>query len=205
MASGGPGSHFNVSTTHLRPRHQALRSLTLKAGDCALFARLRPERSGLLPLNPLTFDPRAILEFGARGARGPGDTQQRCGGRNASLVTGAISMAAGEYVSIYSQMDIEQAEFARERRAHDALGAYARDERDLFETFRARPIQAASASACSFTVGAVLPLFAIPHDLADILHSRPHLLVSQPPFTSGCMSATHFSALLQTNEVSVAL
>src|SRR4029434_1401398 len=111
----------------------------------------------------------------------------------AGLVAGAMSMAAGEYVSVHSQADTEQAELARERTeltddtpgeheqvmamyvgrvldpalakqvaaqlmAHDALGAHARDELGISETLRARPLQAACASACSFAVGAVLPL-----------------------------------------------
>ena len=42
--------------------------------------------------------------------------------------------------------------------AHDALGAHARDELGISETFRARPIQAALASASSFAVGAAMPL-----------------------------------------------
>jgi vacuolar iron transporter family protein len=111
----------------------------------------------------------------------------------AGLVAGAMSMAAGEYVSVYSQADTEQAELARERSeletddaserkelaaiyvsrgldpslakqvadqlmAHDAIGAHARDELGITETLSARPIQAALASAGSFTVGAILPL-----------------------------------------------
>jgi VIT1/CCC1 family predicted Fe2+/Mn2+ transporter len=42
--------------------------------------------------------------------------------------------------------------------AHDALGAHARDELGISETLRARPIQAALASASSFAVGSVMPL-----------------------------------------------
>ena len=41
---------------------------------------------------------------------------------------------------------------------HDALGAHARDELGITETFRARPIQAALASGGSFAVGAAMPL-----------------------------------------------
>jgi vacuolar iron transporter family protein len=41
---------------------------------------------------------------------------------------------------------------------HDSLGAHARDELGISETFRARPIQAALASAASFAVGAAMPL-----------------------------------------------
>jgi VIT1/CCC1 family predicted Fe2+/Mn2+ transporter len=43
--------------------------------------------------------------------------------------------------------------------AHDALGAHARDELGISETLRARPIQAALASASSFAIGAATPLF----------------------------------------------
>jgi VIT1/CCC1 family predicted Fe2+/Mn2+ transporter len=111
----------------------------------------------------------------------------------AALVAGAMSMAAGEYVSVQSQADTEDAELATERRelatddaaehaelariymdrgldadlarqvvdqlmAHDALGAHARDELGIVETHRARPVQAALASAGTFAVGAALPL-----------------------------------------------
>jgi prephenate dehydratase len=42
--------------------------------------------------------------------------------------------------------------------AHDALGAHARDELGISEIQRARPVQAALASAATFAVGAGLPL-----------------------------------------------
>ena len=111
----------------------------------------------------------------------------------AGLVAGAMSMAAGEYVSVHSQADTEEAELKLERAelkaddrgehkelaaiyvargldpglakqvaqqlmAHDALGAHARDELSISEALRARPIQAALASAGSFAVGAAMPL-----------------------------------------------
>lgn len=114
----------------------------------------------------------------------------------AGLVAGAMSMAAGEYVSVRSQADIEGADMARERRelaeqpeaelrelaglwearglspvlarevavqltAHDALGAHARDELGITESLRARPLQAALASAAAFAFGAALPLAAV--------------------------------------------
>jgi vacuolar iron transporter family protein len=41
--------------------------------------------------------------------------------------------------------------------APDALGAHARDELGISETVRARPIQAARASAASFALGAGVP------------------------------------------------
>jgi len=49
-------------------------------------------------------------------------------------------------------------EVAEQLMVHDALGAHARDELGISEALRARPIQAALASAASFAVGAVLPL-----------------------------------------------
>jgi VIT1/CCC1 family predicted Fe2+/Mn2+ transporter len=45
--------------------------------------------------------------------------------------------------------------------AHDALGAHARDELGISEIVRARPVQAAIASALSFSVGAALPLATV--------------------------------------------
>ena len=111
----------------------------------------------------------------------------------AGLVAGSMSMAAGEYVSVHSQADTEQADLRLERAelkadnkgehkelaaiyiargldpslaqqvaeqlmARDALGAHARDELGISETLRARPVQAALASAGSFAVGAAMPL-----------------------------------------------
>lgn len=111
----------------------------------------------------------------------------------AGLVAGAMSMAAGEYVSVHSQADTEKADLDKERKelqtddagerrelaaiyvgrgldpvlanqvanqlmAHDALGAHARDELGITDTLRARPLQAAMASALSFAAGAALPL-----------------------------------------------
>lgn len=102
-------------------------------------------------------------------------------------------MASGEYVSVHSQADTEDAELELERTelktdvkgehdeltaiyvarglqpalakqvagqlmSHDALGAHARDELGISDTFRARPIQAALASAGSFAIGAAMPL-----------------------------------------------
>ena len=50
------------------------------------------------------------------------------------------------------------AQVAEQLTRHDALGAHARDELGISESFSARPIQAALASAASFAVGAALPL-----------------------------------------------
>lgn len=74
-------------------------------------------------------------------------------------------LGAGEYVSVSSQSDTENADVAREREevakaltAHDALGAHARDELGLHPGAEAEPIQAALASAVAFAVGAAPPV-----------------------------------------------
>ena len=114
----------------------------------------------------------------------------------AGLVAGAMSMATGEYVSVSSQADTENADLERERKElktdsqsehgelaaiyvgrglkpdladavaiqlmeHDALGAHARDELGISEVLNAKPVQAAMASAATFTVGATLPLIIV--------------------------------------------
>jgi VIT1/CCC1 family predicted Fe2+/Mn2+ transporter len=114
----------------------------------------------------------------------------------AGLVAGAVSMAAGEYVSVRSQADTEAADLAREKdeienqpeaelrelteiyvsrgvkrelahqvaaqmMEHDALGAHARDELGISSFMTARPLQAALASAITFSVGALIPLLVV--------------------------------------------
>jgi VIT1/CCC1 family predicted Fe2+/Mn2+ transporter len=69
-----------------------------------------------------------------------------------------------ELVEIYRGrgLTLETArQVAEQLTLHDALGAHARDELGLSETLRARPIQAALASAASFTLGALVPILAI--------------------------------------------
>ncbi len=63
----------------------------------------------------------------------------------------AIYVARGLDPSLAKQV-------AEQLMVHDALGAHARDELGISETLRARPIQAALTSACSFAVGAAMPL-----------------------------------------------
>ncbi|MGC2047753.1 MAG: VIT1/CCC1 transporter family protein, partial [Gallionella sp.] len=53
------------------------------------------------------------------------------------------------------------AEVSRQLMKHDALGAHARDELGMSETLTSRPIQAALASAGTFSVGALLPLLVV--------------------------------------------
>jgi VIT1/CCC1 family predicted Fe2+/Mn2+ transporter len=114
----------------------------------------------------------------------------------AGLVAGSLSMAAGEYVSVSSQADTEEADLAIERQAlaiapdfereelvviyekrglsralavqvadqltaHDALGSHARDELGIHDMTRAKPVEAAVASAASFAIGAAPPTLLV--------------------------------------------
>ena len=69
-------------------------------------------------------------------------------------------MERAELAGIYTARGLSQdlaAQVADKLMAHDALGAHARDELGIHEMTRARPIQAALASALSFAVGAAPP------------------------------------------------
>ncbi len=66
---------------------------------------------------------------------------------------------AGIYVA--RGLDPELAtQVAEQLMDHDALGAHARDELGITDTATARPVQAALASAATFSAGAALPLLA---------------------------------------------
>lgn len=74
-----------------------------------------------------------------------------------------IEFEKDELAKIYENRGLESGlanEVAEQLMAHDALGAHARDELGIFESIRARPIQAAFSSAGTFTLGAALPLLA---------------------------------------------
>jgi VIT1/CCC1 family predicted Fe2+/Mn2+ transporter len=69
-----------------------------------------------------------------------------------------------ELAGIYVKRGLEQHladQVATQLMAHDALAAHARDELGISETLTARPMQAALASAASFTAGAALPLLVV--------------------------------------------
>ena len=68
-----------------------------------------------------------------------------------------------ELASIYESRGLDQALallVAEKLTSSDALGSHARDELGITETLRARPIEAALASALSFVAGAAIPIAA---------------------------------------------
>jgi VIT1/CCC1 family predicted Fe2+/Mn2+ transporter len=141
------------------------------------------------------------LMIGMAASAAPNSTVFLAGA--AGVVAGALSMAAGEYVSVSSQRDVEEAEIALERNElaaqplselneliaiyehrgldpdlarqvalqlseRDQLGAHLRDELGISPETRARPFQAAVASAASFAVFGTLPIASLsvaPFDL----------------------------------------
>ncbi len=172
----------------MRERHRTRRSGWLRAGVLGANDGIVSTASLLIGVAAAGADRAAVLTAGIAG-----------------LVAGAMSMAAGEYVSVSSQADSERSDLARERReleddpeaehrelaaiyvgrgldprlasevarqlaAKDALAAHARDELGFSDTHRARPIQAALASAAAFAAGAALPLItAFLAPAADIM------------------------------------
>lgn len=80
----------------------------------------------------------------------------------AGLVAGACSMAIGEFVSVYSQLDIEVAQSEREanRVPPGAAGGSVNRAEPEAGDHLPNPLQAAFASALSFAVGALVPLLA---------------------------------------------
>ncbi|XP_073020229.1 vacuolar iron transporter homolog 2-like [Primulina eburnea] len=76
----------------------------------------------------------------------------------AGLVSGACSMAIGEFVSVYSQLDIELAQMRRDRKRAE-VGVAQEVDRENNESLP-NPMQAAAASALAFSVGAMVPLLA---------------------------------------------
>lgn len=69
-----------------------------------------------------------------------------------------------ELTSIYMERGLDQAlaeQVTEQLMKHDALEAHARDELGISVNFRAQPVQAAFASAASFTFGAAMPLLIV--------------------------------------------
>ena len=174
---------MTVSTSAARGRHHE----THRAGRAGwLRAAVLGANDGLISTSALVIGVTA-----AQGTREPVIIAGLAG-----LVSGALSMAAGEYVSVSSQADVERADVEQERRelaanpeaeraelasiyvrrglspelaaqvadqltAGDALAAHARDELGLWGSMRARPIQAALASAAAFSIGAAAPVVLV--------------------------------------------
>ena len=166
---------------------------TFKHSEAHLVARIGWMRASVLGANDGIISTASLIVGVAAAGAIKGDILIAA---VAGLVAGAMSMAAGEFVSVSSQSDTEQADLEREKAelrdapgselreladiyaargldpdlarqvavqltAKDALGAHAREELGISDTTKARPIQAALASAAMFAIGAALPLLIV--------------------------------------------
>jgi len=159
-------------------KHRSHRAAWLRAAVLGVNDGIVSTSSLMLGVLAASQDDKAILTAGVAG-----------------LVAGALSMAAGEYVSVSSQRDSERADIAIEKKSlrenpdeelaelawiyeqrgldhklavsvakqlheHDAVAAHARDELGIDHESLAKPVQAAVASAVSFSIGGAIPIVA---------------------------------------------
>ncbi|KAK7260338.1 hypothetical protein RIF29_26304 [Crotalaria pallida] len=78
----------------------------------------------------------------------------------AGLVAGACSMAIGEFVSVYTQYDIEMAQIKRDRESNNNNNNNIGIDEEAQREKLPNPFQAALASALAFSLGALVPLLA---------------------------------------------
>jgi vacuolar iron transporter family protein len=178
----GLGKHAKVAPLGMRSQHREVHR----------FHRVGWLRAAVLGANDGIVSVASLVIGVAAGGKSRADVILAS---IAGLFAGAMSMAAGEYVSVKSQSDSEAAELAIERRelrtnpvreldelteiymergldeplarrvaeklsAGDTLAVHAREELGITEDMRARPLQAAAASAGAFSAGAILPVLA---------------------------------------------
>ncbi|KAF5760203.1 putative Ccc1 family protein [Helianthus annuus] len=124
----GPEDEFDYSQ-----RGQWLRAAVLGASD-----GLVSVASLMMGIGAVKHDVRAMILTGFAG-----------------LVAGACSMAIGEFVSVYSQRDVEVAQMKRDNRTAGNNNEEISEKEAL-----PNPIQAAAASAIAFILGAMVPLLA---------------------------------------------
>lgn len=117
----------------------------------------------------------------------------------AGLVAGAMSMAAGEYVSVYSQADTEQADLARERA--ELLKDPVAEHRELSDIYVGRGLDAALAKQVATQLMARDALGAHARDelgLSETLSANPMqaALASAASFAVGAALPLGVTALV---------
>lgn len=182
----------SVESPHPDEMHRSHRAPWLRAAVLGVNDGIVSTSSLMVGVLAAASDSKAILTAGIAG-----------------LFAGALSMAAGEYISVSSQRDSERADIDIERRSlaanpdaelaelkeiyiqrglnaelagkvakalhdHDAVAAHARDELGIDHEALANPLQAAVASASTFSIGALVPILAA---LAPMEGSKGWLIV----------------------------
>ena len=125
-------------------------------------------------------DPREVFLIGFHAAR----TERADLGRESEELATGPEQEQAELTAIYVKRGLDPAlasSVASHLMQHDALGAHARDELGISDILAARPIQAALASAGTFSVGAVLPLLIVL--LFPAVASAQYYEVPPVPFT----------------------
>jgi vacuolar iron transporter family protein len=126
----------------------------------------------------------------------------------AGLVAGALSMAAGEYVSVRSQADTEAADLARER---EELATEPEAElRELTEIYRARGLERDLAQQVAVQLTAYDALGAHARDelgIVDFMVARPlqAALASASTFAVGALIPLLVAVLVPHNGLVVAI
>lgn len=117
----------------------------------------------------------------------------------AGLVAGAMSMAAGEYVSVSSQADTEQSDLARERQ--ELASAPEAELKELTEIYVARGVDEETARRAAQQMMAFDALKTHARDelnITDLTSARPILaaITSAGTFTAGAALPLALAALL---------
>jgi VIT1/CCC1 family predicted Fe2+/Mn2+ transporter len=117
----------------------------------------------------------------------------------AGLVAGAMSMAAGEYVSVSSQSDTEEADLARERL--ELASDEAAEHRELAQIYMARGLDAETAQKVALQLMAKDALGAHAREelgISEITTARPiqAALTSAATFTAGAAMPLVIAALV---------
>jgi VIT1/CCC1 family predicted Fe2+/Mn2+ transporter len=92
------------------------------------------------------------------------DTERADLDREQNELTAHPKQEHGEMTEIYVGRGLDAglaSNVATQLMEHDALGAHGRDELGISETSTAKPVQAAMASAVTFSIGAALPLLIV--------------------------------------------
>jgi len=126
----------------------------------------------------------------------------------AGLVAGAMSMAAGEYVSVRSQADTETADLARERR--ELASDVANEERELASIYVKRGLDPALAGQVATQLMAHDALGAHARDelgISEVLAARPvqAALASAASFAAGAALPLVVAAVAPTSLLGVAV
>lgn len=148
---------MDTASAHPDDPHYVHRAGWLRAAVLGANDGIVSVSSLILGVAASTPEPQAILVAGVAG-----------------LVAGAMSMAAGEYISVSSQRDSEQADIRREKQA--LVHTPEQELEELTEIYRSRGLSAGTAAAVARELTARDPLAAHVRDelgLSEALAARP--------------------------------